>query len=385
MVHDVWYLSFKNKGRIMKNNINNFVYIVPFNIMKPGGKSLGSRSKFKSLSKYFNVKLISPNYENIFYIAFFVLYAEVYMLALGLFCRSKKNIFFTRGVVGIFATYLLKKTSNSIIVREIHAAPGEYKVLKKNPVKKFLVFIYEKISFFIDSSADFRVYNHPNLYRFYSNASVTCSYDMVLYNGASMTDVSMKKNEARSSLKLDHDKILLVFTGSVSSWHNIEHLIRLQNKFDIKKDQIQIVVGGGRIPKNLKHNIINIFPLNEIGCQKLILAADACLLPLNDNRVSPGSPLKLYQYLLASKPVITQLNVTGYSDEVLKYKGGIALDFNKTDEARLIIINFINNELASTSIYLNENKSKMNITWDDRMKDLSIAILSHPKIKNNHK
>lgn len=365
----------------MNNNNHKFFYIIPFSLNKPGGKSLGSRNKYKSLSNHFNVKLLSPAYDNIFSIAYFIVYVEIYICLVAIFNRSNKNIFFTRGVAGIFATMILKRTSNNLIIREVHAAPGEYRVIKSSKLKKFLIYLYEKASFFIDVSADFRVYNHPNLHNFYTHKGVTSSQDITLYNGATLIDSKLNKEEARFALDLDQDKVILAFTGSVSSWHNIGDLVSLQDEFDKNFDNIQIVIGGGKIPETPHHNIINIFPLNEMGCQNLIVSSDVCLLPVCNNRLSPGSPLKLYQYLLASRPVITQENIIGYADEVLKYNSGISIDFGNTLQARLKIINFIKNDLLSISMALKVNKSKMKITWDDRMESLSQKILSHPKIK----
>ena len=65
----------------------------------------------------------------------------------------------------------------------------------------------------------------------------------------------------------------------------------------------------------------------------MIIAADACLLPVKNNRISPGSPLKLYDYISNNKPVIAE-DIIGYSDEVLKYNFGLSVNFEKTKETR---------------------------------------------------
>jgi glycosyltransferase involved in cell wall biosynthesis len=58
-----------------------------------------------------------------------------------------------------------------------------------------------------------------------------------------------------------------------------------------------------------------------------INAADVCLLPVKKIRVSPGSPSKLFDYIAAGRPVVTQEATTGYSDIVLSYELGYAIDF----------------------------------------------------------
>ena len=302
------------------------------------------------------------------------------MLFLVISSTRYKNIFFTRGFVGILASIYLKLFSNNLFIREVHAAPGEYKVLQGNSLKKFLIFVYEKTSFFIDSLADLRIFNHPNLENFYKQNGVFNEYDLTLYNGASIKEDSMSVQEAREMLGLELNKTILVFTGSVSSWHGIEDLVALQDEFEKKYDNIQIVVGGGEIPKEHKHKIINLYPLDEIGCNNLIIASDACLLPIKNNRISPGSPLKLYQYLLSSKPVITQQDVVGYADEVKKFDAGLIVNFHKPSETRVKIKEFIKN-IEHISADLKLNKLDMKITWDDRVNEIQKSIYNHRKLK----
>tara|TARA_X000001036_G_scaffold186063_1_gene175469 strand:+ start:1848 stop:2933 length:1086 start_codon:yes stop_codon:yes gene_type:complete len=361
--------------------MNNLFYIVPFNLKKPGGKSLGTKNRHNSLTKLFNTQLLTPNSENVLFRILFIIYIEIFMIFTAIFNRKNKNIFFTRGFVGLVATKILKNTKNNLIIRDVHAAPGEYIVIRGNSLKKFFMYIYEKASFFIDSCADSRIFNHPNLLKYYCEQGVNISEDIVMFNGGRITKNAKSKDELKNLFNINTNKTILVFTGSVSSWHNVEDLLKLQDEFDCHKDNIQIIVGGGKIPHERKSSIINVSPLDEQGCDSLIFLADACLLPVNDNRISPGSPLKLYQYMLSSKPVITQENVIGYSDEVLKYNAGIAVDFNETDLARQKIVEFTKNEISSVSNHLNKNKFKMGITWDDRMKELSLFILNHRKIK----
>jgi glycosyltransferase involved in cell wall biosynthesis len=230
---------------------------------------------------------------------------------------------------------------------------------------------------FIDKSADFRVYNHPNLMHYYKSYGIRNNEDLVLFNGGSLPKNKNITYDMRSHFNLDINKTIIVFTGSASSWHNIDDLISLQKEFDINNDDIQIIIGGGKIAH--RSDIINISPLDEKGCENLILCADACILPVNDNRVSPGSPLKLYQYLLAGKPVITQENTIGYSDEVIKYNAGLITNFKKPKETRYKIVNFIKNDMRKINSYLMQNRYKMCITWDDRMLELEKVISSHSK------
>lgn len=364
----------------INKKINKLYYILPFSISAQGGKSLGSRNKYESLSKIFNVKLVAPKSNSIIYRICFLIYIEIYMLFVVIFSFRNRNVFFSRGMVGFFASIYLKFSDRHVFLREIHAAPGEYKVLNGSMVKKLFTSLYEKGSYFIDSLSDLRIFNHPYLYSFYKNNGMCDECDIILYNGAKLNKNSFSKLESIKLLNLNPNKKILVFTGSVSSWHGIDNLVRLQTEFNNNGDNVQIVVGGGKIPNLIENNIYNIFPLDEVGCNHLINSADACLLPIENNRVSPGSPLKLYQYLLASKPVITQKDVVGYADEVSSFKAGISVDFDKPSKVRMDIINFIKNDLNKITTNLEKNKLNMGITWDDRVNEIANSIYNHHKL-----
>ena len=74
-----------------------------------------------------------------------------------------------------------------------------------------------------------------------------------------------------------------------------------------------------------------------------INASLICFLPTSNNRTSPGSPLKLYDYIACGKPIITQKETNGYSDIIDRYDLGITCDFNKTNNAVEKINSFYKN------------------------------------------
>jgi hypothetical protein len=154
----------------------------------------------------------------------------------------------------------------------------------------------------------------------------------------------------------------------------VEYLVALQKEFDKHGDQIQIVAGGGALPPDLDREgvIINISPLDEKDCANLIRASDACLLPVKKVRVSPGSPLKLYDYILNGRFVFSQAGTPGYSDEVEKYGIGIPVDFTCASSARARI----NKELSSVKLSAWECPEDVlhQISWSSRMKEWLRAI-----------
>lgn len=138
---------------------------------------------------------------------------------------------------------------------------------------------------------------------------------------------------------------------------------RLSSRFTkrIKYINIQIVCGGGKVSQNFDPDsiLINITPLDDKGCSDLVKASDACILPARQSRVSPGSPLKLYDYILHEKFIISQSNILGYSDEVESYSFGMTVDLEKPKITAL--------ELSEISIV--EKKLEIdNFSWNTRMK-----------------
>src|SRR5690606_4830920 len=100
---------------------------------------------------------------------------------------------------------------------------------------------------------------------------------------------------------------IVVFVGAASKWHGVEYLVELQREFDQRGENIKVVVGGGDIAEFDKEGrCINFTPLGDQGCAELIRAADFCLLPVKQNRLSPGSPLKLYDYIANERLVFAQ-------------------------------------------------------------------------------
>ena len=78
---------------------------------------------------------------------------------------------------------------------------------------------------FTDISADLRVYNHPYLQEYYKNIkNLDITNDIMLYNGGSEPKNKDTKNFG-GLLNIGDNTIILAFTGSVASWHNIEDLL----------------------------------------------------------------------------------------------------------------------------------------------------------------
>jgi hypothetical protein len=122
-------------------------------------------------------------------------------------------------------------------------------------------------------------------------------------------------------------------------WHGVDYLVKLQKEIDELGCKIKIICAGGQVDDEIdpSNYLINISPLDDTGCDEIIDIAKACLLPVRNNRVSPGSPLKLYDYIKNHKFIIAQAEMLGYSDEVEKYGKGICVDFENSTETAAIL------------------------------------------------
>lgn len=340
----------------------NIVYLCNFNLNNYSGKDRATRQKLEALGGLVdNLKVFSLEGDN-------KIYKLIQGVILDIKCSHyilthKPQIFISRGLTG-YLSYLTSRALNITTVREVHAlSQNEVNLLKHNFFEKFIISYLGRASHKLDCLVDVRIFNHPFLLDYYKLKGWSNSNDFYCYNGYSEESiVPLKKEEARRKFSLDINATYLVFTGSVSKWHGAEYLVKLQEEFNKFNDNITIIVGGGSLSEYDANNIcLNITPLNDIGCSELISAADACLLPVKNNRISPGSPLKLYDYIANEKPIIAQ-SIIGYSDEVEKYDFGISVDFNDVSKTRIEVINYLD-EIKHHGF----NHRNANVKWKDRM------------------
>lgn len=98
--------------------------------------------------------------------------------------------------------------------------------------------------------------------------------------------------------------------------------------------------------------------------KSIIKDCDAFILPVDNVRLSPGSPLKLYEYLSYNKPILTFEEI-GYSDELEKY--GFGFSGNLFDPS---VLKSLLNKLEKNNYFENISvKNNINeITWNSRLK-----------------
>lgn len=352
----------------------NIIYCCPFDTSIPTGKNRATRHKIQTLKEIGDTLfVIGPNKIEKRFPRFLTGFFCEFRCALTIIRKNKSiDYYISRGDVGLFSLFLAK-AFGIITMREIHAGPfEELKLLKKSDFVKFFLKISFYYSFFINKKADVRIYNNPMLKEHFVNNGWGKESDIVSYNGGSPdAKNSIDKKAALAKYSLDPRFKYLVFVGSTSKWRGVDLLINLQKIFDQHVDDIKIICAGGRITKDMDPDgiVINFSPLNDIGCAELIKCADACLLPVANNRVSPGSPLKLYDYMVNERPIIAQRDMPGYSDEIEKYEVGITVDFYDPESSRESVLNFLSEE-SNLKIASENARSKFpEYSWMARIKE----------------
>lgn len=343
------------------------LYVCDFSISNASiGKNRATLQKLRALRRQVDsLKVISgrPGYGSFRILSLLI----IELKAVFFICKDRPSFVISRGHVGIAFNFVARLLGVAT-VREVHAdLLGEINLLPFSGIRRKGIYLLSLLTDFVNRRSDVRIFNHPDLLSWFSGRDKVrgSENDFFVYNGFDPSSSSrLDKWEARQKFGLSNDIQYLVFVGGASEWHGIEYLTLLQRSFNFNQDNVKIVCGGGCIsaydPSSL---CINLSPLNDRDCADLIKAADLCLLPVKSNRVSPGSPLKLYDYIVNERYVAAQCGVLGYSDEVDDHQVGLAVDFPDTESTRKKILEFL---AASQPPY---DASKIRASWDDRINE----------------
>src|SRR5690606_12384358 len=222
------------------------------------------------------------------------------------------------------------------------------------------------------------IYNHPYLKS--KSDSVYHKPSIYSYNGSNYSDYFyMDQRLARNNLNISQDAVVFLFLGSVSQWHGVDYLINIFNEESIKlQPNFRLYIVGAKdndYTDDLKQkaeneSIIFIPPVDTVTANEYINASDFCMLPVKQVRTSPGSPLKLYDYIACGKPVIAQENLLGYSDEVEKYNLGYTIDFTDTKSGAEKLNEIVKGLSKEMKLYFMENNRDIalkKVSWEKRM------------------
>ncbi len=350
------------------------LYACSFSLNEGAGKSRATFQKLDALSHLVNeLYICSFPYKANWIKAFALPFFELYVCSLLLLKRP--DVYISRGFVG-WLSLRFARVINITTVREVHAdLAGEIDLLKLSRQAKYVLRIYSHLSISSDKYADIRIFNNPDLMAWFHRVYGERKSDGYVYNGyCEDGGAELTKEQARRLFGFAETARILVFVGSASEWHGVDFLVKLQEEFIKFGDGISIVCGGGAVASSLDPNkiLLNLSPLDELGCASLIKASDLCLLPVKNNRVSPGSPLKLYDYILNGAWVAAQSNTNGYSDEVTNLGVGFSVDFRSPSLAREAIKEFFDSKTHLVK------PRKVNASWRVRMQQWLYIIDAAP-------
>jgi len=355
-------------------------YVISIPLNEISGKSKATLEKIDALIR-------SDNEVRVFYLKptssksaklLSMLILEINYFIKTSLSKNKPDLVFTRSYF-CFGTWLVERLYSAKVIREVHANfYDEAKILfEDQPIKLAFSKLYEAyINYFINSSSGV-IFNNPLLEGYYKRHILKSTVKTTsIYNGAN-TDLFKPRpiDEARNALdyKFEAKKKHLLFLGSVSKWHGVEHLLNTFRELEQERDDVVLlIVGGGnqdyltKLENNycdLK-NIVFIGPVPTDKAERYINSADACVLPSANNRVSPGSPLKLYDYAACGKPIISQENLPGYSDVIETHDLGTTVDYMNPKSAAKKISTYIDTYDCNRILKHNRDVTLTKLSWD---------------------
>jgi glycosyltransferase involved in cell wall biosynthesis len=356
--------------------IDSIDYVVSININGSSGKEKGTREKADRLyqkGKSVRIFSLKNDIKNPLKKLFSFVWIELKYLSTSIFSSIKPDVIFTRSFFG-FGTWLSGKINNIPVIREVHADLwDEAKILYDNKIVLWFFRILHRIDLFFIRTANAVIFNNNKLERHFIDRYDLKNNTISISNGCDTKRFyPIITAKARKSLGLDQRKKYLLFIGEVSKWHGVEYLLEIQKEIKEQcSDIILLIVGGGNNSQveelREKYSMENIHFIGMVKYETALLYINACdvsLIPVNDIRVSPGSPLKLFDSIACGKPVITQKNTLGYSDIVKKHKLGTVCNFKKPKIASQKILNFLDSYDSDFYCQNNRNIAEIELEWD---------------------
>jgi glycosyltransferase involved in cell wall biosynthesis len=350
-------------------------YITGYNIAKNSGRNKATREKARVLRKLLTKGAFAMLYPGtshwrlVAYLKafFFDLTALVRLLFVG------KNIRVIQRTTFLPLTNSYLRLRGVKVIYELHTDfRDEIKHYHVSWPEKMVLYGYSYVERFNLRLAGAIIYNHPVLQELMKNKYRKPS--ICSYNGANVEDFfPMEMNACRAELGLHADLKYYLFAGALAKWRGVDLLINIFNDY-MEENDVLLIVGnadheyGFELKK--KANSKNVLFKSEVEVKEIVKwinAADICLVPVKPVLKSPGNPLKLYDYISCGKPIAGQENVTGCSDEILKYDVGIVTDFFDPARAASDIKTFCLNHNAAFYMDHNRNVAINEVSWEKRI------------------
>ncbi|OGP06174.1 MAG: hypothetical protein A2Z91_06315 [Deltaproteobacteria bacterium GWA2_38_16] len=202
---------------------------------------------------------------------------------------------------------------------------------------------------------------------------------LVASSGASEVDfLNYKTNRAVQCVDIDHQKINVLYAGSVSKDRGIEFIIE---SFKYLNQRYVLYILGGTASQiiqfkhlvkqlNVYHRVLFMGYTDYINTQKFLRLADILVVcyDKNGNHV-PRSPLKIFEYLAAGKPMVAP-NLPFIAEILTHGKNAILVEPNNSLAIARAITNISENkDLAETLKYYSKLTAKQYI-WKTRVNNI---------------
>ena len=345
-----------------------FTYITDISVSGNSGKEKATREKFiglRAISFFHEIPVSRPQSKNFISTIIFDIRVAFYIFNL------KGNIvIISRTKFGIF-TYLVSRFKRYPYIMDKHADNLEENRILNKGIKRFFIHVYYQVVNSIISKMDGYILNHENLVKTIEKSKPF----LVSYNGVSSNIIRLNSNAL--IISRNRKRKIILFIGSCSVWHGVDDFINSWQSADTYKWDFYIV---GSVDTKVRNNIFCLGKVYGNELYEIIQKVDAFVLPVKDIRVSPGSPLKLYEYLAYRKPILT-VNLPGYGSEILKYNAGVVGNIFNPKELNSLLAN-LNDGIEKRDFY-NSLDFLSEITWESRMTQWANWVSSNfSNIKN---
>lgn len=278
-----------------------------------------------------------------------MLWLEVRYLLAGMRTRRPPEAIITRSPIPLGA-YLVARLRRVPLIKEMHTdiADEAPVAFAARPVMKAGFLLLHRFDVWSARRADGLIFNNTALERHFRSRYLSADASTVTVpNGTNLSVFRMlDRRQCREELGLSSDRRYLVWVGAINPWHGVDQIFPLAEVLPPEYEVLVVGKATSAYARELvkesgrgRARIVGAVP-PEVAA-KYINAADACLLPVAEVRVSPGSPLKLYDYAACGTPVICQQGTEGYSDIVCGTGIGIAVDFHDPESCARDIAEFI--------------------------------------------
>jgi glycosyltransferase involved in cell wall biosynthesis len=354
-------------------------YVTTIDYRGIAGKEKATKEKaasLKNITNSFELFTINRQEKDVKKIISFIVLELKYIFR-KLTRNNIPDIIFCRCYIGI-GPLIISKIYSTKLIHEVHADFfDEAKILYKNQLSKlFFAQIIHQLQLFVYKRSSGLIFNNELLEIHFKKNYNLRNKTISISNGCDInTFYPMGVAYSKEKLGLNEKKRYLLFLGRISIWHGIEKILDIFCKFNFSNLSL-LIVGESQNKKYYRElktryksdNIIFTGSVNHSQALFFFNASELLLIPVNNIRISPGSPLKLFDAIACGKPVVVQENTPGYSNIVHDYKLGLVTDYNNISKASSDINKFI--KKLSYTDYVSHNRSVATnyFSWDKIIK-----------------